>query len=328
MKLCTLREGDRDGRLFVVSHDGSRCTSAGEIAPSLQSALDRWETCAPRLRELSAALEQNRVGGEPLPAERLAPPLPRAYEWVDASAYLNHIILVRKARKAEPPPDLLTNPLVYQGGSGILLGPRDPIPLVDASWGLDFESEVCVILGDVPLGTTKERASESIRLMMLANDITLRNLVPGELAKSFGFFQSKPATAFSPFAITPDELGNAWHDGRVNLRLRTHLNGELIGDPEAGPEMHFSFFDLIAHITKTRAFTAGTVLGSGTVSNKDRARGVSCLAEKRTLETLDGGEPLTPFLLPGDRVTIEMRGSDGSSLFGQIDQRVRKESVA
>jgi fumarylacetoacetate (FAA) hydrolase len=328
MKLCTLREGGRDGRLFVASRDGSRCASAAEIAPSLQSALDDWDSTAPRLRELSASLDSGGVRGNPLPVDRLAAPLPRAYEWVDASAYLNHIILVRKARGAEPPPDLLTNPLVYQGGSGVLLGPREPIPLVDPSWGLDFESEVCVMLGDVPLGTPRERAGACIRLLLLANDVTLRNLVPGELAKGFGFFQSKPATAFSPLAITPDELGEAWREGRVHLRLRTFLNGELMGDPEAGPEMHFSFFDLIAHIAKTRGFTAGTILGSGTVSNKDRARGVSCLAERRTLETLEGGQPRTPFLGAGDRVTIEMLGPDGMSLFGQIDQTVRRETAA
>jgi fumarylacetoacetate (FAA) hydrolase len=328
MKLCTLREDGRDGRLFVASHDGRRCTSASEIAPTLQNALDRWETAAPRLQQLAAALDAGTAPGSPLVEERLAPPLPRAYEWVDASAYLNHIILVRKARGAEPPPDLLTNPLVYQGGSGILLGPRDPIPLVDSSWGLDFEAEVCVILGDVPLGTRKEHAADCVRLLLLANDVTLRNLVPNELAKGFGFFQSKPATAFSPFAITPDELGSAWKGGRVHLRLRTRLNGELVGNPEAGPEMHFSFFDLIEHIAKTRAFTAGTILGSGTVSNQDRARGVSCLAERRTLETLDAGKPSTPFLSAGDRVEIEMLNAEGSSLFGRIDQRVQQEKMA
>jgi len=327
MKLCTLREGGRDGRLFVVSRDGRRCANAGEVASTLQAALDDWENRAPRLRAMAADLEARRLAGEALPLDRLAAPLPRAYEWIDASAYVNHIVLVRKARGAEPPPNLLTDPLIYQGGSGVFLGPRDPIPLVDPSWGLDFESEVCLILGDVPLGTRKARAGEYVRLVLLANDVTLRNLVPNELAKGFGFFQSKPATAFSPFALTPDELGDAWQDGRVHLRLRTLLNGELVGDPNAGPEMQFSFFDLIEHLAKTRAYTAGTILGSGTVSNKDRARGVSCLAERRTLETLDSGKPVTPFLAAGDRVTIEMLDAQGESLFGRIDQEVRPEPL-
>ncbi len=210
------------------------------------------------------------------------------------------------------------------GGSGVLLGPTDDIALADPAWGLDFESEVCVVLGDVPQGTRAADAAAHVRLLMLANDVTLRNLVPDELAKGFGFFQSKPATAFAPFALTPDELGDAWRGGRVHLRLRTELNGALVGDPDAGDEMHFSFFDLVAHIAKTRAYTAGTILGSGTVSNADRARGVSCLAERRTLEILDGGKPVTPFLQPGDRVRIEMLGRDGRSLFGAIDQKVTK----
>jgi fumarylacetoacetate (FAA) hydrolase len=323
MKLSTLRDGSRDGRLVVVSRDGERCVSAGEIAPSLQAALDQWEIAAPRLQQLSRALDSGEVRGEPLPRdERLRSPLPRAYEWVDASAYLNHIILVRKARGAAPPENLRTNPLVYQGGSGTFLGPRDSIPLVDPAWGLDFESEVCVILGDVPLGTTEAQAAHYVRLVMLANDVTLRNLVPDELAKGFGFFQSKPSTAFSPMAVTPDELGAAWKDGRLHLRLCTHLNGALVGDPDAGPEMHFSFFELIAYIAKTRAFTAGTILGSGTVSNADRARGVSCLAERRTLETIEIGHPSTPFLAAGDRVQIEMLDAAGTSIFGGIDQTV------
>jgi fumarylacetoacetate (FAA) hydrolase len=248
--------------------------------------------------------------------------LPRAYEWVDGSAFLNHVILVRKARGAEPPETLRTDPLVYQGGSGVLLGPTDDIVLGDVAWGLDFESEVCVILGDTPQGTRAGDAAAHIRLVMLANDVTLRNLVPTELAKSFGFFQSKPATAFSPFAVTVDELGDAWQDGRVHLRLRTSYNGALVGDTDAGPEMHFSFCDLIAHIAKTRAFVAGTIVGSGTVSNADRARGISCLAERRMIETIENGKPQTPFMKPGDSVHIEMRAPDGSSIFGAIAQRV------
>jgi fumarylacetoacetate (FAA) hydrolase len=318
MRLASLKSG-RDGRLVIVARDGRRYLEA-KAAGTLQNALDDWQTVAPRLEEESRAVE--RVG-QPLEATKLAAPLPRAYEWVDGSAYLNHIRLVRKARGAEPPPGLTIDPLVYQGGSGVLLGPADDLVLPDESWGMDFESEVCAVLDDVPLGTAAAEASPHVKLLMLANDVSHRNLIPLELAKGFGFFQSKPATAFSPFAVTPDELGPAFHDGRVHLRLRTTLNGKLVGDPEAGPEMHFSFFDLIGHITKTRAYTAGTILGSGTVSNADRARGVSCLAELRTLETLDGGQPKTPFLKPGDRVQIEMRDGQERSIFGTIDQTVK-----
>jgi fumarylacetoacetate (FAA) hydrolase len=249
-------------------------------------------------------------------------PLPRAYEWVDGSAFLNHVILVRKARGAEPPPTLQSDPLVYQGGSSVLLAPTDDIPLVDAAWGLDFESEVCVILGDTPQGTRADRAAPHIKLVMLANDVTLRSLVPVELAKSFGFFQSKPATAFSPFAVTPDELGGAWKDGRVHLRVRTTYNGAVVGDCDAGAEMHFSFFDLVEHLCKTRAFSAGTIVGSGTVSNADRARGISCLAERRMIETIEKGKPETPFMKAGDTVEIEMRAPDGTSVCGRIAQKV------
>jgi fumarylacetoacetate (FAA) hydrolase len=249
-------------------------------------------------------------------------PLPRATQWVDGSAYINHVELVRKARGAEPPENLRTDPLVYQGGSGSLLRPTEDIVLHDASWGLDFESEVCAILGDTPLGTKAEGAAPYVRLLCLANDVTLRNLVPNELAKSFGFFQSKPATAFSPVAITPDELGPAWQAGRIHLKLRSTYNGELVGDTEAGPEMHFSFYELIQHIARTRSFTAGTVLGSGTVSNADRARGISCLAERRMIETIEGGASKTPFMKVGDRIEIEMLGPDGKSVFGRIAQRV------
>jgi fumarylacetoacetate (FAA) hydrolase len=322
MKLATLRDGTRDGALIVVDRAGEKYAPARDVAPTLQAALDAWERCEGPLRALAESLERGVVPSSALDPTRLAPPLPRAYEWVDGSAYVNHIVLVRKARGAEPPETLLTDPLVYQGGSGVLLGPTDDIPLVDEKWGLDFESEVCVILGDTPMGTTKERAGSYVRLVMLANDVTLRNLIPVELAKGFGFFQSKPATAFSPFAITPDELGGAWRDGRVHLRLTTHLNGTLAGDPDAGPQMHFSFFDLIAHLAKTRAYTAGTIVGSGTVSNADPARGVSCLAERRMREILEQGSATTPFLKVGDRVRIEMKDAGGASLFGAIDQRV------
>ncbi|AKT38582.1 fumarylacetoacetate hydrolase family protein [Chondromyces crocatus] len=324
MKLGTLRGPGRDGTLIVVHEDGQAYTPAGATWPTLQAALDDWERAEPALRKLSEALKQGTVQAQPLDVSKLHAPLPRAYEWVDGSAYINHIVLVRKARGAEPPETLRTDPLVYQGGSGVLLGPTDDIPLRDEQWGLDFEAEVCAILGDTPMGTTALEAERHIRLLCLANDVTLRNLIPNELAKGFGFFCSKPATAFSPFAITPDELGDVFKDGRIHLRLRSTYNGELAGDPEAGPEMHFSFFDLIAHLTKTRSYTAGTILGSGTVSNADRARGVSCLAERRMIETLDDGKPTTPFMRVGDTIAIEMLDAAGRSLFGRIEQKVVK----
>jgi fumarylacetoacetate (FAA) hydrolase len=322
MRLATLRDGTRDGALLVVASDGRRAARAEAVAPNLQAALDDWARAEPGLRALAAGLERGNLPAEPLDPRQLAAPLPRAYEWVDASAFLNHVRLVRKARGAEPPPTLENDPLVYQGGSGAFLGPTDDIPLDDAAQGLDFESEVAVILGDTPRGTRAAEAERLIRLFVLANDVTLRNLVPAELAKGFGFFQSKPATAFSPFAITADELGPAWRDGRVHLRLRSIYNGALIGDPDAGAEMHFSFFDLIAHVAHTRAFCAGTVLGSGTVSNPDPARGVSCLAERRAIEMIEAGKANTAFMSVGDTIAIEMRDEDGRDLFGRIEQRV------
>jgi fumarylacetoacetate (FAA) hydrolase len=322
MKLATLRDGSRDGRLLVVRRDGGAAAPSPDQWPTLQRALDDWAAAEPALRAEAAALDGGELEGAPIDFERLAAPLPRAYEWVDGSAFLNHVILVRKARKAEPPPTLRTDPLIYQGGSGDMMGPRDPIPLVDPAWGLDYESEVCVVLGDVPVGTTAAEAASCVRLVMLANDCTLRNLIPDELAKGFGFFQSKPATAFSPFAVTPDELGDAWREGRLHVRVRSTYNGAVIGDCDAGPEMHFSFFDLIGHLAKTRRFTAGTILGSGTVSNADRARGVSCLAERRMIETIEAGAPSTPFMAVGDRIEIEALDAAGGSPFGKIDQRV------
>lgn len=328
MKLATLRNGTRDGELVVVSRDLTRMARASSIAPTMQAALDDWERVAPALSALATALEAGTTVSETFSPEACAAPLPRAYEWVDGSAFLNHVVLVRKARGAELPPTLYTDPLVYQGGSGIMLGATDAMELPNLEWGLDFESEVCVVLADTPLGTTVQEAAKHVRLLMLANDITLRNLIPAELAKGFGFFQGKPATAFSPVAVTPDELGDAWHDGRLHLPLCTYLNGELAGDPNAGPEMHFSFFDLLAHITKTRGFTAGTILGSGTVSNEDRARGISCLAERRMIETIDHGAPRTAFLKPGDSVRIEMRDAHGQSIFGAIEQRVVDKRAA
>jgi fumarylacetoacetate (FAA) hydrolase len=324
VKLATRNDGTRDGALVVVNRRGDRCCPATAIAKTLQGALDDWPRAAPLLERLAADLEAGRAPGqEPIDFSRLYAPLPRAYEWVDGSAYLNHIVLVRKARGATPPPTLQTDPLVYQGGSSVLLGPREPIALGEPGWGLDLEGEIALILGDTPRGTRADRAGEHVRLILLANDVTYRNLVPPELEKGFGFFCSKPATAFSPFAVTPDELGSAFRDGRVHLRLRCYLNDRLIGDPDAGAAMHFSFFDLIAHITKTRSFGAGTILGSGTVSNEDPERGVSCLAERRVREQLEQGAMKTPFLVAGDRVRIEMIAEDGSNLFGTIEQEVR-----
>ncbi len=321
MRLATARDGSRDGRLLVVRRDGEAAWAATAVAPSLQAALDRWDACEPALRSLAAALDDGRLAGEPLDPRALHSPLPRAYEWVDGSAFLNHVRLVRRARGAEPPATLETDPLVYQGGSGVLLAPTDDVPLPDPAWGLDFEGEVCVVLGDVPRGVRARVAERRVRLLCLANDLTYRNLVPGELAKGFGFFQSKPATAFSPFAVTPDELGPAWRDGRLHLRLTVRWNGERVGDVDGG-EMHFSFHDLVEHVARTRAFTAGTILGSGTLSSADRARGWSCIAEKRALEMIDGGAARTRFMLPGDTVEIEVRDGAGRNVFGTIAQRV------
>lgn len=323
MKLATLRDGSRDGRLVVVRSDGEVFAPAPDAWPTMQRALDDWSAAEPALRAHVEQLDSGAIDGASVDPVRLGAPLPRAYEWVDGSAFLNHVILVRKARGAQPPATLETDPLIYQGGSGDLMGPRDPIELRDPAWGLDYESEVCVVLGDVPIGTRAADAAKHVRLVMLANDCTLRNLIPDELAKGFGFFQSKPATAFSPFAVTLDELEatGAWKDGRALVRVRSTYNGSVIGDCDA-VEMHFSFYDLIQHIAKTRRFVAGTVLGSGTVSNADRARGVSCLAERRMIETIEGGKPTTPFMSVGDRIEIEAFDASGASRFGKIDQRV------
>lgn len=322
MKLATLRDGSRDGRLLVVRRDGETAAPSPEAWPTLQGALDDWEAAEPALRALADKLDTGAIDGTPVDPVRLGAPLPRAYEWIDGSAFLNHVILVRKARGAEPPPTLETDPLIYQGGSGDMLGPRDPIELHDPAWGLDYESEVCVVLGDVPIGTLAADAGKYVRLVVIANDCTLRNLIPAELAKGFGFFQSKPATAFSPFAVTPDELGEAWRGGRLHVRVRSTYNGQVVGDCDAGPEMHFSFFDLIQHLAKTRRYTAGTILGSGTVSNAERARGVSCLAERRMIETIEQGKPSTPFMVVGDRIEIEAFDPQGTSPFGKIAQTV------
>src|SRR5580658_2880969 len=320
MRLGTLRDGSRDGRLIVVDRE-ARSFVVAPCARTLQLALDEWSSCEPQLRETSRLLDSGETEGEPLDPDRLSAPLPRAYEWIDGSAYLHHIELVRRARGADPPEGLETDPLVYQGGSGILLGPKQALEWPGSDLGLDFEAELAVVLGDVPRGTTVEAAPNYVRLFMLANDVTYRNLVPGELKKGFGFLVSKPATAFGPFAVTADELGGAFREGRAFLRLVSTLNGEPVGATETGPEMHFSFFDLLAHVTKTRSLTAGTILGSGTVSNRDSRRGASCLVEKRTRQALEG-EALSPYLQPGDRVRIEAFDESHRSVFGAVEQEV------
>lgn len=324
MKLATLRDGTRDGKLIVVRRDGAVYAEAKGIAPTLQAALDDWEHAEPQLRALAEKLEKGEVAGTPVEVEKLHSPLPRAYEWVDGSAYINHVILVRKARGAEPPETLRTDPLVYQGGSGTFLAPTEDIPLADPDWGCDFESEICVVLGDTPQGTKASEAGQHVRLLMLCNDVTLRNLIPAELAKGFGFFQGKPSSAFSPFAITPDELGDAWRGNKLHLPLVTHVNGEWFGAPEAGVDMQFDFAQLVAHAAKTRPLSAGTIVGSGTIANEDTSKGASCFAEKRTVEALEHGKPITPFLSFGDSVRIEMLDAEGKSIFGAIEQRIER----
>jgi fumarylacetoacetate (FAA) hydrolase len=332
MKLASL-EGGRDGRLVVVSRDLAWCAHAADIAPTMQAALDHWSRAEPALRALARKLAAGEVPRRPFTDADAASPLPRAYQWADGSAYLNHVELVRRARGAEMPPSFLGDPLMYQGGSDGFLAPRAPIPAGDPAWGLDFEAEVAVVVGDVPLGADRETALAAIRLVMLVNDVSLRGLIPDELAKSFGFFQSKPASAFSPLALTPDELGEAWRDGRLHGQLRVDLNGAPFGRADAGQDMNFDFGALIAHAAKTRALAAGTIVGSGTVSNRgpdggpgksvaDGGAGYSCIAELRTVETLLAGAPSTPFMRPGDRVRIEMLDAAGASLFGAIDQTV------
>jgi fumarylacetoacetate (FAA) hydrolase len=323
MKLATYKDGSRDGQLIVVSRDLATAHFATGIATRLQQVLDDWNFLSPQLQDLYVTLNQGKArhAFEFVP-EMCAAPLPRAFQWADGSAYLNHVELVRKSRKAEVPASFYSDPLMYQGGSDDFLGPRDDAPFADPEWGIDFESEVAVITGDVANGATPEQALEGIRLVLLANDWSLRNLIPNELAKGFGFLQSKPATAFSPVAVTPDELGDAWQGGRVHLTLTSHWNGKQVGQCDAGPEMTFHFGQLIAHLCKTRRVRAGSVIGSGTVSNKDWARGYSCIAEKRCIETIEDGAPTTPFMQYGDTIRIEMKGRDGLSIFGAIEQTV------
>jgi len=322
MKLATQADGSRDGRLVLVSRNLQRVASASAIAPTLQAALDDWARAAPALAALARELDTGRVESAPFdPALALAP-LPRAYHWVDGSAYVNHVELVRKARGATMPESFWTDPLVYQGGSDDLLPPLADAPFASEDWGIDLEGEVAVVTDDVPMGTDSGTARAHIQLLMLVNDWSLRNLIPNELAKGFGFYQSKPATAFSPVAVTPDELGAAWKDGKVHLPLTVYLNGELFGRPNAGVDMTFDFGQLIAHAAKTRRLGAGAIVGSGTVSNRDRKKGAGCLFERRAEEILKDGKATTPFLKFGDRVRIEMLGPDGQTVFGAIDQRV------
>jgi fumarylacetoacetate (FAA) hydrolase len=335
MKLATLRDGSRDGRLVVVNRALTRCVEVPEVARTLQDALDDWRRCAPALRALSAEVDAGRLSDAvPFDPAAAMAPLPRAYQWADGSAYVNHVELVRRARGATMPPEFWTDPLMYQGASDHMLGAREDVVLGDEAWGIDFEGEVAVITGDVPMGTGADAALSHVRLLVLVNDVSLRNLIPAELAKGFGFFQSKPASSFSPVAVTPDELGEAWTGGRVHLPLVSHLNDALFGRPNAGVDMTFHFGQLIAHAARTRDLVAGSVVGSGTVSNKEHdgpgrpaaqgGVGYSCIAEQRTVETLVAGKPQTPFLRFGDRVRIEMLDGEGRSVFGAIDQRIAK----
>ncbi|MCX7174673.1 MAG: fumarylacetoacetate hydrolase family protein [Proteobacteria bacterium] len=333
MKLATLKEGGRDGTLVVVSKDLALCQAVPGIAPTLQAALDHWEEMLPQLQAASLSLNNGAARhARPFDPRACHSPLPRAYQWADGSAYVNHIELVRRARGDSMPPELWTDPLMYQGGSDSFAGPCDPITGLREEWGIDLEGEVAVITGDVPLGSGVEQAAQAIRLVMLVNDVSLRNLIPNELAKGFGFFQSKPASAFSPVSVSPDELGDDWRDGKMHRPLTIHLNGALFGQPDAGTDMLFSFPQLIAHAAKTRDLQAGSIIGSGTVSNKQGGLhgssignggvGYACLAEVRMYETIEHGKPQTPYLKPGDRVRIEMFDQRGRSLFGAIDQQV------
>ena len=328
MKLGSLKEGGRDGTLVVVSRDLSRAVQATGIAPTLQRALEDWSNLAPRLNALYDALNDDSADGAfDLDVAKLAAPLPRAYEFVDGSAYLPHVERVRRARGAEVPESFYTDPLMYQATSAGFLGPRDPVRVVDEEYGIDLEAEIVVVTDDVPMAVTPEQAAGHIQLLGLVNDVSLRNLIPGELAKGFGFLQSKPRSALSPVFVTPDELGDAWRGNKVHLPLLTHVNGEWFGAPEAGVDMQFDFAQLVAHAAKTRPLSAGTIVGSGTIANEDTARGASCFAERRTVETLRDGKPSTPFMSFGDSVRIEMLDPAGNSIFGAIDQRIERQAA-
>ncbi len=323
MKLATLKDGTRDGQLIVVSRDLHTAVIADQIAPTLQRALDDWRFYAPQLQDLYEALNLGRARHSfNFDARECMAPLPRAFQWADGSSYVNHVELVRRARGAEMPPEFWTDPLMYQGGSDDFIGPTDDIVCANEAFGIDFEAEVAVITGDVSMGATPEQALRGVRLVTLANDVSLRHLIPAELAKGFGFFQSKPATSFAPVAVTPDELGAHWKDGRVERPMLVHWNGKKVGQPDAGTDMVFHFGQLIAHAAKTRNVRAGSIVGSGTVSNKDAKRGYCCIAEKRCLETIEFGEPRTEFMKFGDTVKIEMLDEAGKSIFGAIEQSV------
>ena len=335
MKFATLKNGSRDGLLVLVSRDLQHCCSAAGIAPTLQAALDDWDALAPRLEERYTQLNAGACAGiEPFDQAACHSPLPRAYQWADGSAYINHVELVRKSRNAEVPASFYTDPLMYQGGSDSFIGPRDPVYALDEAWGIDLEAEVAVVTGDVAMGASVDAAAQAIRLVMLVNDVSLRNLIPGELAKGFGFFQSKAASAFSPVAVTPDELQAAWADSKLHLPLVVHVNGQPFGKPNAGADMTFNFAQLVAHAARTRELCAGTIVGSGTVSNKqgnlhgssivNGGVGYCCIAEVRMYETIELGAPVTGFLKFGDTVGIEMVDAGGVSIFGAIGQTVRR----
>lgn len=335
MKLATLKAGGRDGTLVVVDRALARCAPVSGVARTLQAALDDWTRVEPLLRQVYDALNRGTLAdAQPFDPAACHSPLPRAYQWADGSSYVNHVDLVRRARNAPMPPEFWTDPLMYQGGSDSFVGPRDPIQALSEDWGIDLEAEVAVITGDVRMGATPDEAGAAIRLLMLVNDVSLRNLIPAELAKGFGFFQSKPASAFSPVAITPDELGEDWRERRVHRPLVVHVNGEPFGKPDAGSDMIFDFGRLVAHAAKTRELEAGSIVGSGTVSNRQGTEhgssiakggvGYCCIAEVRAYETIESGKPITPFLKFGDAVRIEMFGRDGASLFGAIDQKVER----
>jgi fumarylacetoacetate (FAA) hydrolase len=325
MKLGSLKEGGRDGTLIVVSRDLTKAVKANDIAPTLQAALDDWSNSAPRLNALSEELNAgNASGAFALDMSSLASPLPRAYEFVDGSAYLPHVERVRRARGAEVPKSFYTDPLMYQATSAGFLGPRDPVVVSSEDYGIDLEAEVIVVIDDVPMAVTPAQASAHIQLIGLINDVSLRGLIPGELAKGFGFLQSKPRSTLSPVLVTPDELGDAWQDDKLHLPMRTWLNGAWFGEAECGVDMQFSFAELVAHVAKTRPLTAGTIVGSGTIANEDTDKGASCLAEQRTVETLRDGKPSTPFLKFGDNLRIDILDHAGASIFGSIEQQIEQ----
>ena len=328
MKLGSLKEGGRDGTLIVVSRDLARAVRAGAIASTLQQALEDWSNVAPRLNALSEALNDGKADGAfALDPAALAAPLPRAYEFVDGSAYLPHVERVRRARGAEVPESFYVDPLMYQATSAGFYGPRDPILAASEEWGIDLEAEVVVVTDDVPMGVSAADAAAHVQLIGLVNDVSLRNLIPAELAKGFGFLQSKPRSALSPVFVTPDELGDAWRANKLHLPMRTWINGTWFGEAECGVDMQFDFAQLVAHAAKSRPLSAGTIVGSGTIANEDTSKGASCLAEQRTVETLRDGKPSTPFLKFGDAVRIEITDAAGKSLFGAIEQVVTKQAV-